>query len=210
MHTALIWDLDGTLLDSYRIIVPVLHDVLREYGLDLPEEEIHEQIISTSVTSYLQELSAAAGMAFDAPAYKRFSALRARREGEVRLIPHVKETLQILSEKGVKHYIFTHSGKTTPAVLHRLGVDGFFEEIVTNDYGFARKPAPDAINYLIEKHALSRADTCYIGDRTIDMNCARNAQIKGILYLPEGTWCRPDGSESMIVHDLLDLAEQIH
>ena len=204
MNRAFIWDLDGTLLDSYKVIVPSLYEAFREAGLDLDQEEIHREVIYTSVSSCIRRISAETGIAYDA-VHKRFTELRVQRDRELRLDPHVKETLSALADSGAGHYLYTHSGRSTESVLARLGISGFFEEIVTNEYGFARKPVPDAVNYLIGKYGLDRGKTFYVGDRTIDMDCAVNAGIRGILYLPEENPCIPNGAESFIVRDLMEI-----
>ncbi|MCR5372753.1 MAG: HAD-IA family hydrolase [Solobacterium sp.] len=204
MNRAFIWDLDGTLLDSYKVIVPSLYEAFREAGLDLDQEEIHREVIYTSVSSCIRRISAETGIAYDT-VHKRFTELRVQRDQELRLNPGAHETLAILADNGAKHCLYTHSGRSTESVLARLGVSGFFEEIVTKEYGFARKPVPDAVNYLIDKYGLDRERTFYVGDRTIDMDCAVNAGIRGILYLPEGNPCIPNGAESWTVHDLLEI-----
>ncbi len=208
MDKVYVWDLDGTLLDSYRIIVPALLEAFREYGLDQEEEELHTEIIASSVSTYIRKVTAGTGITFE-DVHDRFNANRRKRAHETVLMPHAEEVLSALSAKGARHFVYTHSVKAVTAVLERLGIAGFFEEVITNDYGFAHKPAPDALNYLIDKYDLDREGVCYVGDRTIDMQCARNAHIKGILYLPEGSYCIPDGSESRIVHDLSEIAGMI-
>ncbi|MBR3483981.1 MAG: HAD-IA family hydrolase [Lachnospiraceae bacterium] len=80
-----------------------------------------------------------------------------------------------------------------------------FNEIVTSQSGFARKPEPDGINYFIDKYNLNRKNVYYVGDRTIDMDCAKNAGVNGILYLPENSYCKPNGSETFIVKELSDI-----
>ena len=50
---AFIWDLDGTLLDSYGIIVSSLYQAYREFGVELDKEEIHREVISFSVGEFL-------------------------------------------------------------------------------------------------------------------------------------------------------------
>ena len=95
---------------------------------------------------------------------------------------------------------------STDEVLRRLGLYGFFDEIITGQSGFPRKPAPDALLYLIGKYALDPSETYYVGDRTIDMDCARNAGVSGILYRPNDSLCEPNGSERYIVSDLVQIA----
>lgn len=48
------------------------------------------------------------------------------------------------------HFAYTHKGITANDVLERLGVHQYFTEVVTSANGFARKPEPEAINYLLE------------------------------------------------------------
>ena len=47
-----IWDLDGTLLDSYGIIVSSLRKTYQEYGLPIDEEDVHRHVIRYSVNSF--------------------------------------------------------------------------------------------------------------------------------------------------------------
>ncbi len=71
--------------------------------------------------------------------------------------------------------------------------------------GFPRKPEPDAIDYLVGKYGLERKNTFYVGDRSLDMECAANAGIGGILYRPEGSYTDPVGTEQFIVTDLMEI-----
>ena len=89
----------------------------------------------------------------------------------------------------------------------RIGLNGFFDEVVTGTDGFARKPDPSALLYLIRKHGLDKRRTYYIGDRALDMACAERAGIPGILYLPEGSPAAMSGREAHIVGDLSEIAE---
>lgn len=53
---AFIWDLDGTLLDSYEIIVSSLYENYKEYGIELNKEDIHKHVIRYSVSSFIQKM----------------------------------------------------------------------------------------------------------------------------------------------------------
>ena len=103
--------------------------------------------------------------------------------------------------------MFTHRGKTTLPVLNHLGLTDFFREILTSQSGFARKPDPDAIAYLMEKYRLEREYTYYVGDRSLDMQCAKNAGISGVLFLDENAPGEATGDESYIVRNLLEILD---
>ena len=205
MGTAFIWDLDGTLIDSYAVMVPSLCELCRIYGLPAEREAIHSAVIASSVRAFLQKTADGSGLSFE-ELKKRYDEISEQRNGEIRPIPQAKETLEALSAAGARHFVYTHRGGSAEEILARLGLHAFFEEIVTARSGFARKPAPDAIDDLVARHALDRGSTYYVGDRTLDMDCAKNAHIKGILYLPAGSYCRANGAEDHIVRSLPEIA----
>ena len=199
-----IWDLDGTLLDSYKTIVDGLYDTYKEYGIELNKEEIHEHVITYSVSSFINKMIEVTGISFD-EMKKRYSEIGEEKKKEIQLIPGAKETLKALSDRGDKHYVFTHRGKSTESVLKQLDIYDIFDEIVTSQSGFARKPEPDGINYFVDKYNLDRKNVYYVGDRTIDMDCAMNAHVNGVLYLPVNSYCKPNGSEKYIIQNLNDI-----
>lgn len=201
---AYIWDLDGTLLDSYGVIVSSVVDACGDLGVAVDREEAHRQVIQHSVTWYLETVSKDFSVPFESLQAK-YSLVSGQRKGDIQLLPHAREVLDELKQQGACHFVYTHRGRTTEAVLRDLGLEGCFTEVVTSLNGFARKPAPDALLYLMEKYGLSPGSTFYVGDRTIDMDCARNAGVQGVLFLPEGSYCAPNGSESRCIHDLKDL-----
>lgn len=202
---AYIWDLDGTLLDSYGIITESLYETYQESGVAAEREELHRIAIVHSVTKALELLSDETGQ--DMTSLKeRYSAISERMKPDMGTIPGAKEILTTLAEKGCRHYVYTHRGASTESVLRQLSLEGFFTDVVTAKSGFPRKPAPEGLLYLIKKHNLDPQNTFYIGDRTIDMDCAKNAGIGRILFAPPGSYCIPNGSEQYLVEKLSDIA----
>ena len=51
--------------------------------------------------------------------------------------------------------------------------------------GFPSKPAPDALNYLVQKHGLKKAECVMVGDRDIDLDAGKNAGIGCVLFDPD-------------------------
>jgi len=199
-----IWDLDGTLLDSYAVIVGSVLEAYADVGIKLDKAEVDDFVIKSSVGDFIKMMEKTSGRDFS-EMRSRYSAISDRDKAKVLLEKNAREVLEALGEKGAKNYVYTHRGQTTEFVLKNLGIYDCFEDIVSAMSGFARKPAPDALNYLIEKHGMDREKVFYVGDRVIDMECAKNAGVKGILYLPDGSYCIPDGNETHTVGDLLDI-----
>lgn len=199
-----IWDLDGTLFNSYPVITDSTWAVLRRRRPSLTREEVRTRILRDSVAGYTREWAYELGEEFDIlmAEYRQISEAHA---GDITLMPGAKEALQKIKARGDRHFVYTHRGKTAVPVLKKLEIYDYFEDIVTSEAGFPRKPAPDAVNYLVEKHGLDRASTFYVGDRVLDMGCAAAAGVRGILFLPENTPVIPDGTESFTVTKLTDI-----
>ncbi len=198
--TALIWDLDGTLLDSYGIIVDSVLAVAAERGVRLDRAGTHRELIAGSVKDFLASRFPGAPELWD-----RYRAVSAARDGEITLMPGAAGTLRALKEAGVRSFVYTHKGAAAPEVLRRLGVLEYFDCVLTAEAGLPRKPAPDGIEWLVRRYGLDKSRTFYIGDRPIDAKCAENAGVGCILYKPAGSPAEPTGTELITVPDLRNL-----
>ena len=199
-----IWDLDGTLFDSYRGIVETAYILAKENGFEFSKDEIYKQVVGDSVTSYIEKLSE-----MTQKPYKelkiRYSKIRKEIEKDLTSIDGAYEVLESLSNQGAKHYVYTHRGDTSYPLLKKLDMDKFFEEIITAEDGFKRKPDPEALLYLIDKYNMDKSQTYYVGDRHLDVECAKNAGIKAIFYIAKESFLESKGQEDILVYKLKDI-----
>lgn len=197
-----IWDLDGTLIDSYPGILDSLMNLLKDFDIHISKEEVYIFIMEKSVVDFL-------GMVCDKYhidsnlAKEKYQEYRLKNQMDVLLEEGAKKTLEELKNRGNNHFIYTHKSKSAIAILKRLGVYEYFTEILTIEDNFPRKPNPEAILYLLNKYDISPLDAYYIGDRPIDILCAKNANIKGILYKKEGSPIDIDAT--LVIHHLDEL-----
>lgn len=201
-----IWDLDGTLLDSYDVIVTSLQETYKEKGVDVSKKEILKDVISHSVSFFILKMQEKYGIPFS-DLKDRYSLISGDKIKNIKLMDHALEILKYLNDNNIRNLVFTHRGKTTEGVLKNLGIYDYFEEIVTSLSGFDRKPSPSGLKYLIEKYQLDKNKTYYVGDRALDIECADNARIKSILFLPDETIGRKTGKETFIIKDLLEIKD---
>lgn len=206
MNVTLIWDLDGTLLDSYGVIVDSLYQIYLEKGIEIDKKEILFDVINESVSAFIKKMEERFGVPFDA-LKDRYSYISGKEKLNIKAMNNAKEILEYLRSKGIKNYVFTHRGVTTETVLKNIGLFDYFDEIVNSLNGFKRKPSPDGLNYLIDKYNLDKERTYYVGDRPIDIACANNAKVKSIMYIPTGGVAKATGKETYIISDLLDIKE---
>ena len=205
MRKAVIWDLDGTLFDSYAVIVESICQTFAEYGISCSREDIHHHAICFSISSLFAEHARQKKMDVGL-LNQRYSQISSGMYTDIKIMKHGREVLETLAARDVENYVFTHRGKTTIPVLEHLGLKPFFREVITSQHGFARKPDPEGLLYLMDKLGLEPMHTYYVGDRKLDMECARNAGIPGILFMPDGSF-NVSGAETHTVKDLLEILE---
>lgn len=206
MNTAVIWDLDGTLFDSYPVIVESIHLTFQEAGIHLTREEIKEYAIRASSNALFYDVADERGIAAEA-LFERYRQFSRARYTQIVPMDGAMETLELLHRQNIRQFVYTHRGKTTIPVLDHLKMTSYFDEILTSESGFARKPSPEAIDYLIRTHDLDRDQTYYVGDRGLDMACAKNAGIAGVLLRRPGDLDVADGTETYIVSDLKEILD---
>lgn len=202
--TAYIWDLDGTLLDSYGVIVEAAARTAADEGINDPKDYILKVVKQKSCTAYMEEIGNQCGKTVRevfALYQKHTHAL----DDLITLIDGAKETLERLHEAGAVHFVYTHRGNSSEPILERLGVLKYFKEVVTSMYGFAPKPSGEGVRFLVEKYGLDPEQTWYVGDRTLDVFCAKDAGVKALLYLAPDTCVEATGEEDRIVQDLREI-----
>ena len=198
---AFIWDLDGTLLDSYGVITGSAVDALQENGLSAEPDELLRYMKNASLTSYLREASRTSGVPFE-KLMSRYTEITHERDDRITLMKGAAETLRGLREGGGANYVYTHRGDSTFEILKRLEILDEFDDFITNRDGFAPKPSGDGVRELIRRHGLDPKETCYIGDRPMDILCARDAGVTAVLFRPEDGCVEATGQEDLIVSDL--------
>lgn len=180
---AFIWDLDGTLLDSYDAILAGLEETYACYQLPFDRASIKDYILKHSVQDLLVVVAAEYQLDVTDLNHRRAESL-AEKNAQVLLMEGARDVLSWAKDAGIEQFVYTHKGENALVILRDLGLESFFKEILTSQSGFARKPNPEAARYLMKKYGLEPENTYYIGDRSLDIDFARNSQIQSINFLP--------------------------
>ena len=179
MTLTFIWDLDGTLLDSYEAILAGIQETYEQFDLPYDREEVRNFILRYSVKDLLVRDADQHGL--DSEELNRLRATSLKEKNtQIPLMDGAREILAWTAEQGIQNFVFTHKSDNAFQVLTDLGIIQHFTEILTSDSGFARKPSPEALLYLIDKYQLDKGTTYYIGDRLLDAETAIHAGISSI------------------------------
>ena len=180
--TAFIWDLDGTLLDSYEAILSGIEETFGQFSIPYDKEKVRDFILKYSVQDLLEQVAEERNL--DAKVLNQIRAQSlAEKNAQVVLMPGAREVLAWADEAGILQFVYTHKGDNAFTILRDLGLESYFTEILTSQSGFSRKPSPEVATYLLDKYELNPRTTYYIGDRTLDVEFAQNSGIQSINFL---------------------------
>ena len=179
---AFIWDLDGTLLDSYEVILSGIEETFAQFSIPYDKEQVREFILKYSVQDLLVQVAEERKLDVAVLNQVRAQSL-AEKNAQVVLMPGARDVLAWAEESGIQQFVYTHKGDNALTILRDLDLESYFTEILTSQSGFARKPSSEAATYLIDKHQLNPDNTYYIGDRTLDVEFAQNSGIQSLNFL---------------------------
>ena len=185
VFTNIIFDLDGTLVDSKRDIAGAQLWVLHQLGVDSYQLQDIYPLIGKPLTETFMKLlppSLHHRIAEAAELYKAYYPPRALET--TTLFPHVRQTLDALRAKGIR--LATATTKLTPGtrrVLTHFGIDSYFDQIQGSD-NIPFKPDPFIINKILEEQSWERTETLMVGDTDNDIHAGKHANIQtcGVTY----------------------------
>ena len=180
--TAFIWDLAGTLLDSYEAILSGIEETFGQFSIPYDKEKVREFILKFSVQDLMEKVAEERKLDVEVLNQVRAQSL-AEKNAQVVLMSGAREVLSWADAAGIQQFVYTHKGDNAFTILRDLGLESYFTEIITSQSGFARKPNPEAATYLLNKYQLNPEKTYYIGDRTLDVEFAQNSGIQSINFL---------------------------
>jgi HAD superfamily hydrolase (TIGR01509 family) len=189
MARALIFDLDGTLIDTVYAHVFAWQRALAEAGLPLEGWRIHRRI-GMSGGLLINALGRETGRRLTsdevARLQKQHAEAYARQVGHVRPLPGARELLDYLSRASVPWAIAT-SGRLATA-RPALDLLGLAPEtvVVTRDDVARAKPDPDLFVTAARRLAIDVTDTVLVGDSVWDLLAARRARALGVGVLSGG------------------------
>lgn len=190
---ALIWDLGGTLVNTYPEVDHALAAAVRA---DPDDALLHEvaQLTRRSSSEAISTLAQRYGVAEE----KLRAAYDATKQRwQVEPAPVMEGALEVLAavhEQGALNLVATHRDRASAqGLIDSLGLP--IHGMVCAPDGFARKPAPDLVLALLERHALTPQECLAVGDRPGDVEAARIAGVRGVLLETAGIELSAPGAE---------------
>lgn len=184
-HIPIIFDLDGTLVDSAPDIYATANRTLADEGLpQLSFAEVRDMIgwgVSHLVASLLEAVGEDPSGPRHGPMMARFQTIYEEAVDLTTLFPGVAAALETLATHGHPLGICTNK-PLVPAksVLAHFGLDHHFSGVIGGDSLILRKPDPAPLRAAMD--ILGSRQAIFVGDSEIDAECARAAALPFVLF----------------------------
>ncbi|MFA7672674.1 MAG: HAD-IA family hydrolase [Clostridia bacterium] len=173
-----IWDFDGTLYDTYGEITYVILSVLEARSVKEEYDKIFKNL-HISLTHTLAMLSN--DHEIDPEILKKeFTA--AEEAMNVEKAQPFSGTLKLLRACEGFNFMVTNRGASVFRFLDSKDYHKYFTEVMYRDSGLPLKPSSATVDFLISKYGLQKEDILFIGDRDIDLRCAKNAGVDSCYF----------------------------
>lgn len=203
-----VFDLDGTLVDSYAALTDAINYMLDEAGAKALSEDELKRYVGDGVQKLLERAFRGAPVPPNAHANfeARYDAVCC---AQSHLLDHVEATLSTLHDAGVAMSVCTNKPTSFSAkILEHLGVARYFASIVGPDLAGARKPDARHLIFALDAMNGNLNDALLVGDMPIDVAAARNAAID-VAVIATGSSSRDELSASKPDYLLDDFRELV-
>lgn len=178
---AVLFDLDGTLVDSVPALTAGLNDVLSHYGATPMTEKAVADLVGKGVRRLIEDVFDVKKLPTDAATIDDAVALYvernvARGNRDARFYPGALDAVKALRSIGVKTVLVTNKARAMVASFVRdTGLGDCFDAVVAGDDTLHPKPAGDMLLLGAEKVGVAIADCVMVGDSRNDAEAGRNA-----------------------------------
>jgi phosphoglycolate phosphatase len=197
-----VFDLDGTLIDSRADLARSTNDTLMSFGAPpLPETQVATFVGDGARTLVARALEAAGlpSSALDQALARFLEIYSARLMDETRPYDGIAEIVEHAAAAGHAMGVITNKPQApTDRLLGAFDLARHFQWVIGGDTAFGRKPDPASLHWMMNQRGVEPSRTLFVGDSAIDANTARAAGAAfclaayGFGQAREATPLRPD------------------
>jgi len=179
-YDLIVFDWDGTVMDSTAVIAGSIQAACRDVGLPVPSDEAARHVIGMGLKDALQyAVPEASDDMYDqlAASYRRHFLAH---DASIPLYSGARETIAELHGKGITLAVATGKSRNgLDRALHSSELGGYFHASRTADETFS-KPHPAMLLELMDELAVPPERTLMVGDTTHDLKMAANARVDAL------------------------------
>lgn len=186
-ETAVLFDIDGTLVDSNFLHVDAWNAAFTDLGLAVPSWKIQESIGADS-SELLDRLIGDESDEVKSQASDRQSEHFEPLMERLQVLPGARELVRAIAERGVRVVLATSAPQhELDALLKLLDLDDLLYAVTSSEDVEKAKPAPDIISVALQKAGVDASDAIMVGDAVWDVSAAGKAGVATIAFRSGGT-----------------------
>ena len=178
----ILFDLDGTLIESTDAIVSTFHHSFKKHNIPLVEDEEIKQLIGYPLEIMYAELGIAESNILDFVAtykeeYRKISTQKTE------LLPNALEAIELASTFAELGIVTTKTGKYSKVLMEHFNLMKYFKVLIGREDVDKPKPDAEPIIKALESFNFKGKDVYMIGDTKLDLLSAKNAKVNSIAVL---------------------------
>jgi pyrophosphatase PpaX len=179
MIKAVIFDLDGTLIDTNDLIIETFQHVVKESLGRFPTEDELNHVYGKTLNEQMTHFSAERSQEL-VDAYRAY--YRTHMDAGTHLFEGVKALLDDLAEKGIKMAAVTNKGsRGVQHAFDKFDLGKYFTAAITADDVSIGKPDPEGIITALNRLNVDAQEALFVGDSQSDIHAAKGAGVKSVL-----------------------------
>lgn len=206
MYKHIFWDFDGTLFNTYPAMVGALQKALAQHGHAVHADDILAQMkitLSYALRYFADRFS------IDLDTLRTLTDEFRAQDEPLLCAPYdgIATLCRTIAQSGRKNYLYTHRNHTAIDLIRRFDMEQDFEDFITQEHGFERKPSPQALQHMMQKHKIPADQAVMIGDRALDVQSGKSAGMHGCFFALDGG--EPGGQPDHVVYTITQLYQMI-
>jgi len=180
MYETVIFDLDGTLLDTLDDLHSAVNAALGEYNLPLRSKEEVRAFIGNGIAKLIERAIGVKDYAdFDGVLWAFKGYYKEHCKDKTAPYAGIRNLLSALKARGIKTAVVSNKADFAVKLLAEEYFDGLLLAAVgeNEEAGIRKKPAPDSLLAVMEKLQADKRTTVYVGDYEVDIQTAQNALV---------------------------------
>ena len=212
-YQAVIFDLDGTLVNSLDDLADSVNKVLQSYNFPTHDIESYKYRVGNGIRKLMERSLPEDKKELLDEALEKFKIVYAKHNlDKTAPYPQINELLSKLKEKNIKLGICTNKhDEAAKDIVKILFGDDIFDEIIGDKAGLKRKPDPAKVLAMAKDWNLKAEQIAYLGDSGVDMQTAFNANMLavGVLWGFRKKVELLENKADMLIENPLELLDKI-
>lgn len=212
-YKGVIFDLDGTLVNSLTDLANSVNTVLTEYKLPTYDIESYKYRVGNGIRKLVERSLPEGKQDLLEPALARFKEIYAKHNLD-HTAPYdgIVDLLKALQQQNIKIGVCTNKhDEAAKEIIRIIFGDNIFDEIIGDKQGLKRKPDPGKVLMIAKHWGLKPEEIAYLGDSDVDMQTAQNANMfaVGVLWgFRDAEELQKNGAD-VLLENPLDLLEKV-